>query len=191
MTSSSSSPNKHILHITEINAPIDNVWDVLIDLPSWKEWNKWTLLEVVSSEKKEENSSTTTIKDGDKGKLYASFEGDGKWDTYDCEFGTTSKELHLLTWKGNVGPGGCLFSGVHTMKLEKVTDDVTRLRHEEYFGGLLPMMNAGMPYQSVDRNYGLINAALKEYVEQQQQINNNNYKIQRGDEVAGKKIKRE
>ena len=60
----SSTPNKHILYITDINAPIDVVWEAIMDFPSWKEWNKWTLLEVVS---KEEEGKEISIKDGDKG----------------------------------------------------------------------------------------------------------------------------
>jgi hypothetical protein len=90
---------------------------------------------------------------------------DQDWETFDFFFGEVSQENHSLTWKGTVMAGGVLFSGHHTMELEKLDDQTTRLIHKERFGGLLPMLNLGLPYKTLDRNYLLMNKALKAHVE--------------------------
>jgi hypothetical protein len=147
-----SSPNQYIKHITEIKAPIDAVWEVLFDIDDWK-WNKWTRLEA------EEAS------EGTQGKLKASYEGNDEWSTYDFTFGEVSADNHVLQWCGNIGPSGCLFSAYHTMKLEVIDKDQTRLIHSEKFGGILPALNLGLPFETLDRNYLLMNESLKEYIE--------------------------
>jgi len=158
----------------------------------------------------EQTGTDPVVLPGTKGKLHACFEGDDKnWKTYDFEFGTIivngipvmkmagegrpidsnqdtkapSEEegCYLLTWKGQVGPGGFLFSGHHTMRLEDVPVDgkkgqgkrksKTKLIHEETFGGLLPMLGCGLPFAILNRNYRLMNEALKEHVEKKQQEN--------------------
>jgi hypothetical protein len=145
---------RNIEHTTEIHAPIDKVWSELIKINEWEQWNKWTILEADST------------KTGTPGKLKASFEGDGKWDTYDFIFGQVDEEKHLLEWQGFVG-GGVLFSGRHHMKLESgASPGVTKLEHKEVFGGLLPMLGIGLPYKKLDRNYLYINEAFKKHVEE-------------------------
>lgn len=143
----------NIQHTTDIDAPIDLVWKHLIDIDHWS-WNKWTKLET-----KDEAHP------GVKGTLKASFEGNDIWETYDFEFGAVDNRQHLLLWQGKVGPNGCLFSGCHSMQLEAVSPNRTRLIHQEHFGGLLPQMGLGLPYKKLDRNYRLMNEAFKEYVE--------------------------
>jgi len=65
-----------------------------------------------------------------------------------------------------VGPGGCLFSGYHTMRLEEVNEGgKTRLIHREVFRGVLVELGLGLPYDTLDRNYLRMNEALKECVE--------------------------
>ena len=58
-----------------------------------------------------------------------------------------------------------MFNGNHWMQLKKVSETETELDHSEDFTGLLPALNLGMPFKKVERNYGLINKALKEKVE--------------------------
>lgn len=159
----------NISHRTVINAPVDRVWSEIIDLPAWKEWNRWTTLEVVEEQDVAKKPST-----GAKGKLRASYKGDGKWETFDFTFGTVNNEDRVLTWTGKVG-GGLLFSGVHTMRLEQVgaideldamsSSSRTVLIHEERFGGLLPRLGLGLPYKQLKRNYLQMNQSLKKYVE--------------------------
>jgi hypothetical protein len=145
----------NISHTTDIDAPIDAVWKALIDINDW-EWNKWTKL--VAKE------AVT----GSCGTLKASYEGDDTWETFDFQFGEVSEEKHLLTWTGSVGPSGCLFTGHHTMQLEVIDSNKTRLIHEDRFGGLLPLFGMGLPYKTLDRNYLFMNEELKKYVERKQ-----------------------
>lgn len=145
----------NISHETIINAPIANVWKALIAIDDW-EWNDWTKLE---AEKPSQ---------GVKGTLLASYEGNGQWERFAFEFGPVSEKKHLLTWLGSVGPNGCLFSGHHTMQLEAIDDNHTKLLHQERFGGLLPFLGLGLPYKTLDRNYLLMNESLKNHVENEQ-----------------------
>uniref|UniRef100_A0A7S2S903 Uncharacterized protein n=1 Tax=Eucampia antarctica TaxID=49252 RepID=A0A7S2S903_9STRA len=153
------SPNKQIQHITEINAPIEKVWKALIDIDDWK-WNEWTRLEA------------SNVSEGLKGKLKASYNGDNKWETFDFTFGEVNPRTYILTWFGSVGPYGCMFSGYHTMRLEIIKDgqnvasDKTRLIHTEKFGGLLPKLNLGLPYDKLEINYLKMNESLKVFVEE-------------------------
>eukprot|EP00984_Skeletonema_dohrnii_P016967 scaffold7639_cov83-Skeletonema_dohrnii-CCMP3373.AAC.3 len=143
---------RYILHETIINASVDEVWKELIAIEDWK-WNRWTKL-------KADNPT-----EGVKGKLLASFEGDDTWKEYDFTFGRVSEPEHLLTWMGGVGPKDCLFSGYHTMQLEAMDESRTKLIHQEKFGGILPAIGLGLPFKTLDRNYLLMNEALKHHVE--------------------------
>lgn len=150
------SPNSYIEHITTIDANIETVWNVLIDIEDW-EWNKWTRLEVVDG--------NTPPEEGDQGKLKASYEGNDEWKTFDFTFGKVSSQEYALEWYGEVGPSGCLFSGYHSMRLEKIDGNKTKLIHSEKFKGILPLLGLGLPYQTIERNYLLMNESLKSFVE--------------------------
>jgi len=149
-------PHQSIEHVTTIQAPIDAVWRDLFDVNDWS-WNKWTKLEA--------GVPTTGL----KGTLRACYEGNNQdWQTFSFEFAEVDSDHHILAWKGSVGPfGGCLFRGYHSMKLESLEGepDKTKLTHREDFGGLLPGLGLGLPYAKLDRNYRLMNEALKEHVE--------------------------
>ena len=147
-------PNKYIEHVTDIKAPIDVVWNAIFDIDCWK-WNKWTRLD---AEKVEE---------GVKGKLKASYDGNDEWETFDFVFGEVNSENHLIQWYGNVGPGGCLFSGCHTMRLDAINSNETRLVHFEKFGGILPALGLGLPFKTLDKNYALMNQSLKRHTEKE------------------------
>jgi len=153
-TNPNPNPNVTIEHTTTIDAPIDAVWTELFDVNDWR-WNKWTKLEA--------GIPTTGL----KGTLRACYEGNNKdWQTFEFEFAEVDPDRHVLAWKGEFGPfGGCLFRGYHTMELEEINPKQTRLIHTENFGGLLPYLKMGLPYTKLDRNYRLMNEALKEHVE--------------------------
>lgn len=142
----------NIDHQTEIDAPIEKVWAAVTALDEWKEWNKWTTLEASSA------------KTGEKGKLKACYEGDEKWETFDFQFDKVSDDEHLMQWSGSVG-GGLLFKGLHHMRLTSISPGKTLLEHKEVFSGLLPMLGLGLPYVKLDRNYLLMNKAIKAHVE--------------------------
>ena len=142
-----------ISHTTDINAPIELAWDQLVDINSW-DWNLWTRLEA------------DEVKAGIKGKLKAPVKGeDREWETFGFEFGPISRNDHILTWFGKVGPGGFLFHGYHTMQLERIDDTRTRLIHKEVFRGLLPALGYGLPYKLLKENYLKANLAFKRHVE--------------------------
>lgn len=92
----------------------------------------------------------------------ASFEGDDDWESYSFTFGEVGD--NSMTWVGSIGPCGSLFHGHHTMRLEEIEGD-TRLIHTEKFSGILPRFGLGLPYNKLDRNYLLMNKALKKFVE--------------------------
>lgn len=145
----------NISHETIINAPIEKVWKELIAIDDW-EWNRWTKLKADS------------LTEGVEGKLMASYEGNDEWNEFDFRFGKVSESEHLLTWMGSVGPKGCLFSGHHTMRLETMNKNETRLIHKEEFGGLLAKLGLGLPFKTLDRNYLLMNESLKKCAEGKQ-----------------------
>ena len=148
------SPHQKIEHITIIDAPIEAVWETLIDTNDWS-WNHWTRLDTPESPKV-----------GLHGTLQACYEGDDQdWQSFSFEFADVDPKHHVLSWKGQV-LGGCLFSGYHTMRLEQAARGRTKLIHTEVFGGLLPMLRLGLPYPTLDRNYRLMNESLKKYVEE-------------------------
>jgi len=154
-------PHQKIEHVTIINAPIETVWKAILDTNDWN-WNKWTRLE----------AGTPTV--GLQGTLMACYEGNDKdWQTFAFEFAEVDSKSHTLAWKGSVGPfDGCLFRGYHTMRLTTTISNVpneTKLIHTEVFGGLLPILRLGLPYSKLDRNYRLMNEALKEFVENKSQ----------------------
>jgi len=148
------SPSRwNILHKTQVNAPIDEVWDPLIDIDNW-EWNKWTKL-------KADEAST-----GTSGTLLASYEGNGIYEEFDFTFGEVNAETYSMNWFGDLGPSGIIFHGDHTIKLEEGPDpDTTNIIHTEQFTGLGPILGIGLPYETLDRNYLLMNEALRDYVE--------------------------
>jgi hypothetical protein len=145
----------NIEHVTNINVPIDVAWKALVDIDNW-EWNLWTRLDAPDA------------KTGVPGKLRARYEGDADdWKTFDFCFGEVSEEKHLLAWQGSIA-GGVLFSGKHHMRLTELEPGKScRLEHVEIFSGLLPMLGLGLPYKTLDRNYLLMNEALKKTLEEE------------------------
>ncbi len=135
----------------EIHADIEKIWAVLVDIDHW-DWNLWTRLEA------------SALKPGVKGTLRASYEGDGVWKAFPFSFGEIDATQHLLSWGGAVA-GGIIFSGRHHMRLERLSETRTRLEHNERFGGLAPMLGLGLPFKKLERNYRLMNEALKRKVE--------------------------
>lgn len=146
----------NIEHLTDINVPIDVAWKALVDIDNW-EWNLWTRLDAPHA------------KTGVPGKLRARYEGDADddWKTFDFCFDEVSEEKHLLAWKGSI-VGGMLFSGKHHMRLTELEPGKScQLAHVEKFSGLLPMLGLGLPFKTLDRNYLLMNEALKKSLEEE------------------------
>lgn len=134
-----------------IQGDIDRIWSALVDIDHW-EWNRWTRL------------AADEVREGVKGTLHASFDGDEVWKTFPFTFGVVDPARHLLSWQGSVA-GGLVFSGRHHMRLEEVGPGWTRLEHNEVFGGLAPMLGFGLPFKKLARNYRAMNEALKAAIE--------------------------
>eukprot|EP00282_Hemiselmis_andersenii_P023900 CAMPEP_0172020944 /NCGR_PEP_ID=MMETSP1041-20130122/13453_1 /TAXON_ID=464988 /ORGANISM="Hemiselmis andersenii, Strain CCMP439" /LENGTH=149 /DNA_ID=CAMNT_0012676245 /DNA_START=89 /DNA_END=538 /DNA_ORIENTATION=- len=141
-----------VRHEVTINAPIAAVWKEVIDLPGWKKWSKWTVLEGMD-----------TAQVG-PATLQASFDGDGVWKKFACNIAEVDHASYLLRWTGKVA-GGCLFDGNHWMSFKETSPGVTTMYHCEDFNGMLPALGIGMPFKKVDANYLKMCQALKAHVE--------------------------
>ncbi len=169
-----------IEHVTEINVPIQVVWEALIDLENWDKWNKWFRLEPSPADVDNGTDTGTgtdtaigTVVTGTKVKVYSCFDGDDKeWNSFDCIFREVDRENNILSWFSNIGPDGCFFSACHTMRLEPISGEgeeegKTRLIHTEQFGGIMAMLLIWMIFKKLDRNYLLANESLKAFVEKE------------------------
>lgn len=147
----------NIYHETQINAPISQVWAAIYDIDNW-EWNLWTKLEA-------SEASTGTC-----GKLLASYEGDGNYEEFDFKFKEVNPDTYTMNWYGSL-LFGLLFTGDHVMRLEEGSEpNTTNLIHFENFTGLAPVLGEGLPYEKLDENYLLMNEALKEYAENENEL---------------------
>ena len=137
----------------DIDANIDMVWDALMDYENWKLWSKWTHFEGIPQ----------NAQDGTKGTLVIAYDGDEKYERFSFVLKETSKSKYFMNWTGNIPPN--LFNGNHWIQLTETSPGKTHVEHSEDFSGILPYFRIGMPFDKVERNYGLINIGLKQYVE--------------------------
>ena len=114
--------------VTEtINAPLDAVWEVLTDGPSFTKWDSG----IVKFE--------GTIAPGNKVKLFSEVSPNRAFPLKVAEFSPPGR----LVFKG--GMPLRLFRGVRTYTLEPETDGTRFHMREEYTGPLLRMMWKSMP----------------------------------------------
>ncbi len=132
-----------------INARIQDVWSVLIDTEKYANWNPL----IVHSE--------GTIKIGKKIKNTL------KSGKKTMVFKPTIKQFEpnsCFAWLGHLWFPG-IFDGYHSFRLEKTSDNSTKLIHEERFTGLL----AGIILKSIKedtiKGFQAMNLALKKKVE--------------------------
>ena len=110
-------------HTTKIIAPINIVWDSLIDIHSWN-WNDWVRLYAEAP------------KPGVPGKTRISQEQEGKKKGryYDFVFGKISREEFTFEWRTRFG----LYSCTNSIKLMSTDSKTTTLKHTQTFQGVLP-----------------------------------------------------
>lgn len=137
---------RQIRHETDIAAPADAVWAILVDMTNWHTWNAYTTFEALE------------VKAGATVTLRFSVDGDGKSQTASCTLHEVDADKLILRWGGGLGP---LLQGNHWLRLERRGSNTCRLFHGEDFTGLLPALNVGLPYAKLDRNYLLMNEALQ------------------------------
>jgi hypothetical protein len=111
---------------TTIDAPAQAVWDVLVDLASWHEWDPHV----------QSVSGTATL----GGKVTV------RTDLSSVAVPVEVAELdapHRMVWTGGMPFG--LFVGTRTFSLDEVDGTTTFTLHEDFTGALLPLMRRVLP----------------------------------------------
>ena len=133
----------------DINAPVSDVWDALVDVESWGKWNSF--IPVVEGEL--EAGNTMRIKVVSPGMKEMIFEP----TVYAVE------HARRISWGG----GFLLFvyKGVHEFLLEELDDSTTRFSQIERFQGPIVLFMRNM-IRKTAIGYLNMNEQLKHYLEQ-------------------------
>ncbi|MFC2124899.1 SRPBCC family protein [Bacteroidota bacterium] len=141
--------NKEIREEIIINASTEEVWSVLTDLKSWKDWNPF----IINSEGEaiEGNQIINSMKNGEK--VYV-FKPEVLKVIENREF----------TWLGRlVMPG--VFDGRHSYYLEEMDSGQVKLVQHETFSGILSGMFLHKIGEETSANFKAMNEALKQRAE--------------------------
>jgi hypothetical protein len=129
----------------EIDAPPARVWQVLVDLPAYGEWNPFIV------------EAAGTVAVGETLSLRMALP--------DRPAMTIEPRLLVvepgreLRWKGRLLLPG-LFDGEHAFVLTPLAGGRTRLDHSERFGGLLLPLAKGMVYEATLESFRALDEAL-------------------------------
>jgi hypothetical protein len=142
---------KIIEHTTDIAAPLDAVWEVLVDVDAYPAWNPFLAIDRAPTAVGE--GIVVTVRPGRRTMTFRptviTFE--------------TGREI---SWLGRfLLPRIC--DGTHTLALEPLPDGHTRFRQREVFRGLLVPLMRSM-FRDTDAGFAAMNAALAARVEAQQ-----------------------
>jgi hypothetical protein len=131
----------------EIDAPPARVWEVLVDLPAYREWNPFIV------------EAAGRVAVGETLSLRMALPG---WEPMTIEPRLLVVEPgRELRWKGRlVLPG--LFDGEHAFVLTPLADGRTRLDHVESFAGLLLPIAKGLIHDATEESFRALDAALAE-----------------------------
>ena len=129
----------------EIDAPPERVWNVLVDLPAYGEWNPFII------------EATGRVAEGERLVLRMALPGRAPM-AVSPRLLVVAPERELR-WKGSLGVPG-LFDGEHAFVLAPLANGHTRLDHSERFAGLLLPIARGMVYEATVRAFHALNAAL-------------------------------
>lgn len=141
---------KKIYTEIEINAPVGVVWEILMDLEKYSEWNP---LMIKASGKVEvgESLMVTMQQPGSKPMTFRPI----------FKVVDPNKEM---SWQGRLGGLPFLFIGDHYFALEELSSSTTKLKHGEQFRGLLlPFMSSML--KNTEKAFILMNQALKKRAE--------------------------
>ena len=133
----------------DIDAPASVVWDVLVDLGAYADWNPF----IVSADGSLAAGEQLTNRLEPPG---------GRAMTFKPTI-TELTEGRVLEWLGRAGIPG-IFDGPHRFELTDV-DGRTRLEHSEaFFGILVPFMRKSLDTHTL-KGFEAMNAALRERAE--------------------------
>ena len=132
----------------EINVPVSDVWDVLVDVQSWEKWNSFIPL----VEGNLVVGNTIKIKVVSPGMKEMIFEP----VVYEIE------KHQKISWGG----GFLLFvyKGIHEFIIEKINEDTTRFRQTEKFQGPIVLLMNKM-IQKTALGYLKMNEEFKHFLE--------------------------
>jgi hypothetical protein len=134
---------KTIEHITEIDAPADTVWAVLIDVERYGEWNPFLRLDTVPTHVGQELSVTVRA---------------AKRSMRFTPTVTAFEPGRSIEWVGKLFVPR-LFDGVHELHVEPIDARRSRFTHRETFRGLLlPFLRSAL--RDTDAGFAAMNAAL-------------------------------
>jgi hypothetical protein len=134
-----------------IDAPINKVWEALIDFYSYPNWNSF--ITSIEGEAIKGNRIEVTIQVPDYRTLKI------KPTVIEC---TPNVELR---WVGHMWFTG-LFDGEHKFKLEALNEGSTHLIHSEKFSGMLAPLVLKVLGNGIEKGFNQMNKELKMIVEQ-------------------------
>ncbi len=129
----------------EIDAPPARVWEVLVDLPAYRQWNPF----IVEAEGKVAVGETLSLRMALPGRQPM---------TIEPRLLVVEPERELR-WKGRLLIPG-LFDGEHAFVFTPLEDGRTRVDHSERFAGLLLPIAKNMIYDATVESFHALDAAL-------------------------------
>jgi hypothetical protein len=136
--------------VIEINASVEDVWNVLMDHKAYPNWNPF-IKQISGSTRPGEKLSATIQNEGKKPMEFAPI----------VLVNETNKEFR---WKGKLFVKG-LFDGEHYFILEKIGASKTRFTHGEQFTGMLTGVILKMIGEDTKTGFEAMNSSLKTLVE--------------------------
>lgn len=138
-----------------IDASPERVWEILTDLPSYHRWNPF----IIESEGEVAVGRRLTNRLQPPG---------GKAQTFKPTV-TVADRTRTFEWLGRLGLPG-VFDGRHRFDLEATTGGGTRLRHQEFFNGVLVRFLRSRLDTDTREGFELMNQALKERAEAEAEV---------------------
>ncbi len=135
----------------EINASKDQIWNLLIDIEKWQEWNPIIKSASGKLEKGEKISLIMVGKDGKNGPAYSPI--------------ITDLEDHSkFRWRAKM-LAGFIFTNDKVIELEEVGVNRTKLIHKELFKGIMFKMMCSQMDKGVPPMLNSMNKAIKDKLE--------------------------